>query len=649
MATTAFSRFAAPTNSNDPVFVIVIVEDSRLMASKWEDIRNHYLLTLLESLREADLTVPMRVWWLTSSPAFSALSTTVHDVSQCASIPDLNLGQQSDIAISTSTIRRATNIFSSSSRQKSGHQHLIVVAALPLLGGGDGPSPMQSGIDPWIGISLALCQEKLRLHLILGPAHEAKAFHELFHRARYCQSLAEVPPWFHVDTSRFTVLLSGTLCDGSQASSPEILGNPLCPSTPTTPNSMSLPPSPTHQSRPTSSRRSSLSSTIAPRIDAHDSAALRSSNDTLGLVSYLQRMHGLTKKRSYGVKAAKRQPPADLRLSSARPILPRLDLPASPYASETSPTYDGSSTIASDSMHDVSSSRSSMSPTDRRARSRGPWLPTTPGHANGSASSPPDSTTAALLSLQAMTPRLTEFHTMEWSARGSTADRKHGTRAAARGAELMQALAYHHATARTPALSHGQQFYDQSSAMLRGATHLPSVPDANYNLEGMSPPSGMSSLPRGSVSYDNTPLGSQTSTPLPSPSLTAPGSPTNSFEDQPFIVTPEYEAFVAARFEEVLRSGAIQASMTPEMSAAVPGQPSYEAASPTAQEHGFSYSLQQPMHQGLNYPEAGYVSHQHDELTLGFQNSGPHWDGGQSYVQQVPEYGALHAGQWYPS
>ncbi|OSX62724.1 hypothetical protein POSPLADRAFT_1065866 [Postia placenta MAD-698-R-SB12] len=483
MATTAFSRFAAPTNSNDPVFVIVIVEDSRLMASKWEDIRNHYLLALLESLREADLTVPMRVWWLTSSPAFSALSTTVHDVSQCASIPDLNLGQQSDIAISTSTIRRATNIFSSSSRQKSGHQHLIVVAALPLLGGGDGPSPMQSGIDPWIGISLALCQEKLRLHLILGPAHEAKAFHELFHRARYCQSLAEVPPWFHVDTSRFTVLLSGTLCDGSQ---------------------------------------------------------------------------------------------------------------------------------------------------DRRARSRGPWLPTTPGHANGSASSPPDSTTAALLSLQAMTPRLTEFHTMEWSARGSTADRKHGTRAAARGAELMQALAYHHATARTPALSHGQQFYDQSSAMLRGATHLPSVPDANYNLEGMSPPSGMSSLPRGSVSYDNTPLGSQTSTPLPSPSLTAPGSPTNSFEDQPFIVTPEYEAFVAARFEEVLRSGAIQASMTPEMSAAVPGQPSYEAASPTAQEHGFSYSLQQPMHSG-------------------FQNSGPHWDGGQSYVQQVPEYGALHAGQWYPS
>lgn len=61
MATTAFSRFAAPTNSNDPVFVIVIVEDSRLMASKWEDIRNHYLLALLESLREADLTVPVCV------------------------------------------------------------------------------------------------------------------------------------------------------------------------------------------------------------------------------------------------------------------------------------------------------------------------------------------------------------------------------------------------------------------------------------------------------------------------------------------------------------------------------------------------------------------------------------------------------------
>jgi hypothetical protein len=69
---------------------------------------------------------------------------------------------------------------------------------------------------------------------------------------------------------------------------------------------------------------------------------------------------------------------------------------------------------------------------------------------------------------------------------------------------------------------------------------------------------------------------SSSSPPVPSPSVVAAtvavtGGPTASIsaggaddtENQPFVVTPEYEALANARFAAAVRSGAMQASMTP--------------------------------------------------------------------------------------
>lgn len=61
MDTTTSSQFSRPTNPGDPVSVVVIVEDSRAMAGKWVDVRDYYLPMLLESLRVADMTVPVCV------------------------------------------------------------------------------------------------------------------------------------------------------------------------------------------------------------------------------------------------------------------------------------------------------------------------------------------------------------------------------------------------------------------------------------------------------------------------------------------------------------------------------------------------------------------------------------------------------------
>lgn len=404
--------------------------------------------------------------------------------------------------------------------------------------------------------------------------------------------------------------------------------------------SASLPPSPTHQGRPTSNRRSSLTTISGPRHDGRDGGPSRTTHDSLGLVSYLQKMHGLTKKRTYGVKAGKRPIPGDIRVSTTtRPILPRLDMPISPYASVT----------GSDERADVSKSlsppppsRSSTSPTDRRARSRGPWPPGTPATVNGS--SAPDSTTAALRSLQSMAPRLTEFHTIDTPSTNSLADLD-PRRPPRRGPELMHALAYHNATSKSPGWPETQSPYEHPGmSALTSPTHLTSLSDRSYGPDSTLVQSGSSLMARGSHSYNSTPLSSQTTSPLPSPSLTAPASPNDDAGDQPFIVTPEYEAFVAARFEEAVRSGAMQASMTSSLSDAVSAPQPYKTSPPMP--HYVSYSLQQSMESVPNYPEAGYLSQQHDQLTSQFQHRGYQWNSGQGYTDDTSRYGALPVEDW---
>ncbi|CCM06903.1 uncharacterized protein FIBRA_09214 [Fibroporia radiculosa] len=151
-------QFASQASPGDPVSVLILVEDSQAMAANWPDVRTYYLPKLLDSLRTADLSVPMRLWWLTSSPSFSPFTTPITHPAQCNELPDLGLGLAAETSISTSTIRRSMNIYASSNKPRRGSHHLVIVAASPLLGGGEGPSPMQSGIDPWLGMALALCQ-----------------------------------------------------------------------------------------------------------------------------------------------------------------------------------------------------------------------------------------------------------------------------------------------------------------------------------------------------------------------------------------------------------------------------------------------------------------------------------------------------------
>ncbi|KAH9841132.1 uncharacterized protein C8Q71DRAFT_702186 [Rhodofomes roseus] len=481
---TSFSS-AATNASGHAVSVLILVEDSQTMLAKWDDVRHRYLPALLHGLRADNKTSPQfRIWWFTSSPTFTPLTTTVTTLADYNNLPNLNLGRQTDTLISTGTIRRCVNVYLASGKQRRTNQHLIIIAASPLLTGSEGPGPVQAGIDPWVGTALALCQEEIHLHLIVGPANESRSFREMFSRTRFAQTLSEIPPWFEIDATRFSILISGRALQQSQQ------------------------------------------------------GGFRSS-----------------------------------------------------------------------------------------------WQPLSPPSGSSGPVPLSDSTAAALRSLEAMAPRLSEFHTLEGplaSARSPTG------RDTGRGTQLMRALAHRDATSADLSIQDMQALSsaDAQGMAVADSSQQPSTLDRNVSLDQLSYYTMMSSA-------------SQASSPLPSPSLTAPESSAENVEDQPFIVTPEYEAFVAARFDEAVRSGAMQASMAANLS----GTLSAPAVLMTGDVMSQAQEMQPPMYAGqqLGTQGAGQqtgIPYDSFAYSTAPAEIGGQWNPDHGYFQDPSLYGGPSAGEW---
>ncbi|KAH9943594.1 hypothetical protein B0H21DRAFT_748599 [Amylocystis lapponica] len=658
MAASGPSPFSRPAMTGDPVSVLVLVEDSQAMAGKWVEIRDYYLPTLLGSLRMADTSVPMRVWWLTTSAAFTPSTSAIGDINQCSEIPDMKLMFSASAGISATMLRRSIDTFASALGQRRGTRH-VIAAASHFLASAPGASTGQNGIDQtWHGTALALNQASIRLHMILDPTCDLRTCDELYKRTLYLQNHVEAPVWFPVDKLRYKIYLSGgSLYRAYAVTQPldgalrEVANNTTSGQNGVTTSagvlvastSVSLPPSPTHEDAGPNRKMSGTAARKARNAEANGTHS-----DGPGLVSYLQQMHGLTKKRSYGTKAAKRTPGADMRFPTVgRPILPRLEMPAPnvyPYPSfQASDAIEASATepSVSPSSKQGSSLVSRTSSDDRRARRRGPWLPS--GHAaspigsptSDSFSSTPSSTTAALRTLESMSPRLTEFHTTERPSRRSLAEWQHSQRGFGDGVNGMT----------TPvsgrALPTNVTWSSPSSS--QPASQAPS-PGYVPSLERQWPSSEMQHaplLPRSNSSSSDFLYKPDTTT-LSQPH--SPASMSENAEDQPFVVTPEYEAFVTARFEQALRSGELGASMTSSSNIPSPisGLQSFNANAQTRQEHYLPAYLPQ---QSFAFEQVGHPGQSLPDLTPSSLQTAMPWANGQSYGHPAANYGP--SSSWY--
>ncbi|KAH8105161.1 hypothetical protein BXZ70DRAFT_919614 [Cristinia sonorae] len=594
------SSFSALTSPGDAIAVLVLVETSGAMSNYWEEIKGFYLPVLLDTLRNAhDIkTVPMRVCWQTSQTVFSGNQTSSPGDATGKEIPDFRFDPASTSAVSTTALRYSIETLKAAFRDRSATRHFIVVAASSPLDDSNRTIRDPNALEP---IAAALRQEKIRLHMILGPVGQTQMHHQLHHQVLQPQNCRAVPLWFSADISKFSILLMGkppsSFVEAHSTNSNVASGSSQSSGTPISTGS-SLPSSPILQDPyPGTDRRKSMS----PQNRRGKPGTTE--QPAHGLVSYLQQMHGLTKKRTYGgTKPAKRASTGDTPRSSSsiRPILPRLDVPEqksrgfSPYPTMGSPNagqplVEASTTSAQRYMPIAPASLpSSPSEENRRSRSRWPWLQPAPLRAVSSGSSNTNpSAVNALRSLAMMTPRHPELAARLPDLSPVRNGPMHPTATQLQGAMTPDSDAvfsmpfdshpnpgatewFHRQRSSTIATSNPQ---DYRMSATPSPTHTP------HGYESPWVPGAYTHHTHGYPSHDHlTHTHDHASFPHMHhpPPLLQQGNADNP-EDQPFLITPEFEALANARFEAAVRSGAMQASMT----AATLGPVSSDRLTPT--------------------------------------------------------------------
>ncbi|KAN0133509.1 hypothetical protein V8E53_008677 [Lactarius tabidus] len=349
-----------PAQPGHTVATLVLIENSAAMVERWPDLRDRHLPTLLGTLRMANPVVPIQVLWLTSCPVSPSEEGIAHSNNsrQYNQLPEVRFNQQPNNKITAATLFHVTDLLVKAFPDKPTTRHLFVVAA-------SGPSgnmevPGLPGADPptvWQILGSRLTKANIHLHMILNPkVEESVNFDRLFHHILGVQGFQEAAPWFPANTDKYRFRLSmrpqdhqegasGSLPSTSSHYTPvEYAGTAPAVSptllTPTSgvsglslaspitgpfPDASALPPPPpllpSHPPRAPLPRNNSF-----PPISAHGRPALRhtatsSTNNSPpqsvatirsgdmevkpSLVKHLQKVHGLTKKRNYGLQTSR--------------------------------------------------------------------------------------------------------------------------------------------------------------------------------------------------------------------------------------------------------------------------------------------------------------------------------------------------------
>ncbi|KAI0299976.1 hypothetical protein B0F90DRAFT_566876 [Multifurca ochricompacta] len=323
-----------PAQQRHTVATLILIENSAAMMDRWPDLRDRYLPTLLGTMRMANPVVPIQVFWLTSSPV-----------------------SQAEEAISHSNGSRQYNQLPETFPETPTTRHLFVVAA-------SGPSasmevPGLPGADPqtiWQALGSKLTQANIHLHMILNPkVTESGNFAKLFYDILGMQNFQEAWTWFPTDTDNYRFYLSMRpqahhegpsrslpsasplrthvgYASTASAVSPSLLTSTsgisglslASPITGPFPDASALPPPPpllpTHPLRVPLPRNNSFPPASANGRTAPRQTTASSTNNSPppsvasipsdaelkpGLVKHLQRIHGLTKKRNYGLQSSR--------------------------------------------------------------------------------------------------------------------------------------------------------------------------------------------------------------------------------------------------------------------------------------------------------------------------------------------------------
>ncbi|KAL4247348.1 hypothetical protein ABKN59_007448 [Abortiporus biennis] len=556
-----FSYFS-PTSSGDAIMALVLIESSAAMVSYWNDIRKYYLPYLLNAIRVGNPHLSMRICWQTTSQhsndsriryqGSQGLQNVGYDV------PNVQFSHLPNDPIMPHMIMNSINTLRSASPPQGATRHLFMVATSNPTNTMTTPLKVQGHpeTDPWTSIAQALCQDNIRLHLILGGSPIVNVFEDLHRKAIHLRNGPDIPPWFEVDASRFRVLISGgphmpignemSRADAALNTSPA--ANTRDSSTTPSSSSASLPTSPVqHQFAPSPSSRKAKHKGSGP--------SMPSDNRTPGIVSYLQQKHGLTKKRVQGQRGNSNLPNNRLRAWSPQATASPTERTPGERASVTSHTRY--SPITTSSSQTTTSSSTPSSEETRQGRRQYPWiLPASlPPLPPSQPSSSTNRTSQAMRSLESMPRRHPDNVTRRVDVSSLSLPllepiRSHTAPELPRMSHGWQGHNHHPSSSSVPNLSEGIATHNTSQVSIGSSSYV-------------HPSQALRHSPPVSYQYpsfrniDNNPS-------LTSHAQTSPASsdPPDDSEDQPFVITPEYEARANADFEAAVRSGVMQASMS---------------------------------------------------------------------------------------
>lgn len=350
-----------PAQQGHTVATLVLIENSAAMVERWPDLRDRHLPTLLGTMRMANPVVPIQVLWLTSCPVSPSEEGIAHPNGsrQYNQLPEVRFNQQPNNRITAATLFHVTDLLMKAFPETPTTRHLFVVAASGPSGNTDVPS--LPGADPqtvWQTLGTRLTKANIHLHMILNPKVEESAnFDRLFYDILNMQGFHDSMTWFPANTEKFCFRLSmrpqdhqegagGSLPSTSSHHTPvEYAGTaPAVSPTLLTPTSgvsgLSLaspitgpfpdpsalpPPPPLHHSHPpraplprnnsfppaNANARSALRHTTTSSTNnspPQSVATIPSGSDMEAkpsLVKHLQKIHGLTKKRNYGLQSSR--------------------------------------------------------------------------------------------------------------------------------------------------------------------------------------------------------------------------------------------------------------------------------------------------------------------------------------------------------
>ncbi|KAJ7809705.1 hypothetical protein B0H14DRAFT_3880900 [Mycena olivaceomarginata] len=257
-----------------PQNFLLMIENSSALAAFWPDLRDCYLPRLVEQLSG---TVPAHltnIFLSESRPIFHDFQSS--STKQCSSLEaglsECRFSYEPDNRLSVAQIQDSIEFLSSAPTNQM--RHLIIVAATAPKDFGIGHMPF----DPWNELAKMLTKEEVYLHLALTSNLRSGCLPNLFQQTLKWQRHNEEPLWL---PKYSTALIFRVSAPQSYPDSVQVISE-------------------TKSACPVSRAQGDLAPDIYTKAPLDDIPA-----ESPSLVSQLQQVHGLTKKKVYGTKPAR--------------------------------------------------------------------------------------------------------------------------------------------------------------------------------------------------------------------------------------------------------------------------------------------------------------------------------------------------------